>query len=169
MKLKQYFKAELLKYQAQLSRYGAAYLLDQDGNRIDIERKTDIDSIICDGYQLVIDEDNIPSQIVDAYKKGIVSVGLFNGRHELPVNSFVFEGEYSAIDFEKLNADARRYFGLLKHNMDNKPHTINLYITGLSAGTIAALSAATNIFPTADIVCWHYDRDNGEYIPQNWE
>lgn len=168
MTLKKYFISKLKWAQAQYSCCGAATLVNEDGDSVLVDRNTDIENMELDGYCLQVDVDKIPTYIKDTYEKGILNVGLFDGRHNLPVKDYIFTGEFSPTDIKKINTTASAFFGRVNHNWDTPPHTINIYITGLTAGTIAALSAASKIFPKADIVCWHYDRDTGEYFPQKF-
>lgn len=168
MTLERYFSNKLKWAQTQYSRCGAATMVNEDGDSVLVDRNTDIEGMTLDGYQLQIDVDKIPDSIKGTYERGILSVGLFEGRHNLPVKDYIFTGEFSPIDITGINSAASAFFGRVKHNWDTPPHTINIYITGLTAGIVAALSAASKIFPEADIVCWHYDRDTGEYFSQEF-
>lgn len=168
MTLEKYFTEKLKWAQAQYSRYGAARMISEEGDSIPVDRHTDIEGMELDGYQLQIDIDKIPSRIKDTYERGVLSVGLFEGRHSLPVKEYIFTGEFSPTDIKGINSAASAFFGRINHNWDTPPHTINIYVTGLTSGIVAALSAASKIFPETDIVCWHYDRDTGEYFPQEF-
>jgi hypothetical protein len=168
MTLERYFIRKLKRAQVQYCRCGAASLINEDGDRIPVDRNTDIEGMEADGYGLQIDIDRIPAFVKKAYEEGILSVGLFEGRHNLPVDKYIFEGEFSPTDINRINATAGTFFGVVKHNWDIPPHTINIFVTGLTSGIVATLSAASKILPKAEIVCWHYDRDTGEYFPQKF-
>lgn len=42
---------------------------------------------------------------------------------------------------------------------------LDLYVTGLSTALIAVIRAC--IVQQVSLCCWHYDRDNDTYVPQN--
>jgi len=149
-----------------LARHKATYLINGDGDRIDITRDIDIENLISDGYYLVVDIEKIPEHIVKNFNRGILTVGLFKGRHDLPVENYVFTEEVDPTDVNTIDSIAGKYFGVLRHNFDIDIHTINIYVTGLTVGLIAAIKGAKNSFPNAKIYAWHYNRETGDYFKQ---
>ena len=149
-----------------LARHKAARLVNEEGDKIAITRKTDIETLVSDGYYLEVDVDKIPQTVVRTYNDGILTVGLFKGIHDLPVEAYIFTKEVDPTDVNAIESMARRYFGLSSHNIDIDIHTINIYVTGLTIGVIAAIKAAKNSFPNATIYAWHYNRETEDYFKQ---
>lgn len=144
----------------------ACYLTNEEGDIIDITRGTDIDSLISDGYYLEVNTNKLPETVVKLYNRGILTVGLFEGRHDLPVSNYVFVEEVDPANVNAIESIAGKYFGVLRHNLDIDIHTVNIYVTGLTVGLIAAIKAAKNSFPNATIYAWHYNRETKEYFKQ---
>lgn len=105
---------------------------------------SDAESLLSEAYRIV--EESNP-----------VTLGLCRGRHDLPVDKYIFEEIVDVNDFDKM------YLQAVKAIPANCTR-IDLYMTGLTAAAMAVVRAC-NHFGIA-LVCYNYDRDTGKYIPQ---
>ena len=85
-------------------------------------------------------------------------LGLFAGRHELPaeVQGYVFEGSVDPSDMEALSFKVREVL--------SETNSLTLYVTGLTAGTIAVCKHCMENLIPLDLM--HFDRESGEYKKQ---
>lgn len=85
---------------------------------------------------------------------------LFPGRHEMPAEAgtnAVFDGPVNPIDFGAMEAIAAE-------KLSGADQEVTLYVTGLTAATIAVCKAALN--GGKHLTLMHFDRDSGTYVPQ---
>lgn len=117
-----------------------------------------------------------------------LEVGLIKGRHELPVDKYIFENEeLNPLDVRGLKTKAElKIINLLKEANIDKVYTtvclsneieyvdipvwqydcqLVIYVTGLTVALTAVLSAFVNKF-LYGIVLKHYDKDSGSYYEQ---
>jgi hypothetical protein len=99
-------------------------------------------------------------------KKIAKKMGLVMGRHQMPVGKYVFEEIKDVLDFNKLEA-----FALLAlqnefdvEGDDDADSELHLYVTGLTAATVAVINAARVL--DIGVILYHYDRDSDEYKAQ---
>lgn len=94
-----------------------------------------------------------------------IRVGTFKGRHPLPVEDYIFRGEIKATDFPAMEAQASEWTDSVFEESKG-PVDINLYVTGLTAGTLAVISVCMKKNFVQKLVAFHYDREAGNYTPQ---
>ena len=90
-----------------------------------------------------------------------IEVGLFAGRHELPVKNFIFEGDTSPVDFHHMDEVALCW--VMQHTRPGD--VLHLYVTGLTAATVAVIKACK--LAGVGLVLMHFDRTTGKYVPQD--
>ena len=102
-------------------------------------------------------------------------VGLCAGRHPLPVVGYIFEEVVDVHDFTAMQEIADKY---VRENCDvreivddcgNSVYVggdLQVVVTGLTALTAAVMAAC--MWYGVRLTLWHYDRETGEYMPQNW-
>lgn len=112
----------------------------------------------------------------------IVIVGLCAGRHDIPVSNYIFDEVRDVIDFNNLNKVAEKFVldncnthiingqGLSQEGYDDVPvwtgNPIHVVVTGLTACTTAVMWACACY--GVDLTLWHFNRENGEYVPQRF-
>lgn len=111
-----------------------------------------------------------------------LTVGLCAGRHDLPVEKYIFTDVPDVFDFASLNATAEQFI------LDNcNPHLtqgqgisqddyndvtvwtgdpLDVVVTGLTACTTAVMWACARY--GIPLTLWHYDRESGNYVPQRF-
>ena len=121
-----------------------------------------------------------------------LNLSLCKGRHDIPqaVDGAIFSSEISCITdvqglenkaFHNIWNAAYRHFrnnesGFLRNVPDGEWYEenelelvpglkINLYVTGLTVALIAALNVCKG--NKVDVTLWHYDRESGNYFPQD--
>lgn len=94
----------------------------------------------------------------------VISVAVCEGRHEIPqaTDGSIFGQTISEMKPAKLFAGAKTT--LVEKYDIGKDDIVNLYVTGLTMATLAIINACK--FIGAQVVCYHYDRETGEYIRQ---
>lgn len=110
-----------------------------------------------------------------------VKLGLVAGRHDMPVEEYVFENIFNPTDVDGLYKDAysklyKLFSGSYKtsivtHLNDADAYSprkyrghVDLYVSGLTTALIAVINAANVL--DIHLTLWHYDRDSEEYYPQ---
>lgn len=92
-----------------------------------------------------------------------MKVGLIKGRHELPVELYVFEEIKDVTDYEAMEEHCQEFL----YNHDGH---IDLYVTGLTAATVAFINAAVFLRSydgiSRSVTLWHYDLETKTYKPQ---
>lgn len=93
-----------------------------------------------------------------------MKLGLIKGRHEIPQ----VEGRYIFIeDLDPANvteAEGKAYSVLAGIRAVFPDRHIDLYVTGLTMALIAVLNAARR--HGMSVTLYHFDRETGEYFPQ---
>lgn len=85
-----------------------------------------------------------------------MKLGLFNGRHELPVENYIF---FEAVDPTDLKGMRKQIAKAVKLD-----EPLDLYVTGLTVATAEVISFCfENLIP---LTLWHYDRVENIYFPQ---
>jgi len=110
-----------------------------------------------------------------------VKLGLVAGRHEMPVEEYVFDIVSDPLNTNDLYTTAyiklyklfsKEYKTSIVTNTDGvdeyspkkyRGH-VDLYVSGLTTALIAVINAANVL--DIHITLWHYDRDSEEYYPQ---
>ena len=122
---------------------------------------------------------NIVKSIADENKP--VIVGLCKGRHELPVEVYIFEREIDPLDFITMRRTVEKFIldhvglttetreALDQRYEDDVPcftgeHKLIVYVTGLTAATAAVIQVCA--MNGVQLTLMHFDRDTGEYVPQ---
>lgn len=104
------------------------------------------------------DAESLLSEAYDVIEKSnMVSLGLCRGRHELPVDKYVFD------EINDVNNTDAMYARAIKA-IPVGCTRIDLYITGLTAAAMSVVRACAH-FGIA-LVCYNFDRETGKYIPQ---
>lgn len=107
-------------------------------------------------------------------------VGLCAGRHNLPVSNYIFDEINDPTDFAGMrktaaqwvdaHCDLHRSFGAGLNQLDYTDVAVcvgtplTIYVTGLTAALTAVLSVCAQC--GISVTLMHYDRDTGEYLPQ---
>lgn len=84
--------------------------------------------------------------------------GLVSGRHEMPVEEYIFTEIEDMFKFFNLEVQA---ISFIKKTSD----LLVLYVTGLTVATISVINVAKKL-GYKDVVLKHYNRDNGLYESQ---
>jgi len=84
-------------------------------------------------------------------------LGLCVGRHEIPqVREYIFPNELDPLDLEGMEQQA-------KSKLAGASELI-LYVTGLTVALICVVNVCREL--NIKLTLMHYNRDNGEYYPQ---
>ena len=99
--------------------------------------------------------------------KEIINVALCEGRHQIPeaVDGSIFPQVIeNPTDIYALEEEAFIFFDSVLYPAIKRPRVANIYVTGMTVALIATLNVARreNILVTL----FHYDRETGEYFPQ---
>lgn len=87
---------------------------------------------------------------------------LFESRHthsEIEGLPSVFTGDICPTDFPELDRQAQEFFSA------NKAEEYVIYVTGLTAATVAVIKAAVDY--QVKLTLMHYDRTTDNYVPQH--
>nr|DAD81954.1 MAG TPA: hypothetical protein [Siphoviridae sp. ctAvK3]DAE15150.1 MAG TPA: hypothetical protein [Siphoviridae sp. ctdVv30] len=110
-----------------------------------------------------------------------VSVGLCASRHAMPVTEYIYPESVDPTDFERMDEIAEdfvlHHVGLTtvtRQALDQRwgedvpcwagKRTLIVYVTGLTAATAAVIKACA--LNGAGLTLMHYNRESGEYLPQ---
>ena len=115
--------------------------------------------------------------------KKIFNFGVCEGRHEMPVDGYIFPGEITAEEMkdpEGLTKRAHNFFmnafagleettRIISYGYDDIHITIpdcevKLYATGLTVAVLAAVKALHQL--CVPVTVMHYDRESGDYFKQ---
>lgn len=110
------------------------------------------------------------------------AVGLCAGRHDIPVEKFIFTNVENVLDFAELNRTAEQFikvncnprvtFGQGPAQVDYtdveryKGNALDVVVTGLTQCTAAVMWACACY--GVPLTLWHYNRDTGDYVPQRF-
>lgn len=115
--------------------------------------------------------------------KKTLNFGVCEGRHEMPVNGYIFPAEITAEEMrnpEGLTNRARGFFTgefagmdattrIISYGYDDICVTVpdcevRLYATGLTVAVLAAVKALHQL--CVPVTVMHYDRESGDYFEQ---
>ena len=110
------------------------------------------------------------------------AVGLCAGRHDIPVEKYIFTDVHDVLDFSALNhtaelfvrenCDVRIEYGTGPAQVDGtdvaccKGNALDVVVTGLTTCTTAVMWACACY--GIPLTLWHYDRENETYVPQRF-
>jgi len=106
-----------------------------------------------------------------AAEEKTIKVGLVKGRHELPVDNYVF-GEivhsngFAELILNKLVKEAKQW---ISRNSYVGPGTVELYITGFTPALTAFIIAWNYMDVDFELIFKHYDNETGDYVSQTYE
>lgn len=113
-----------------------------------------------------------PSIPIPMYELHIsVTLGLCKGRHDMPVDGYVFDEIPEPTNTAALEKEA--YRSIFKYATERSwtttgdigsGLTVNLYVTGLTTALIAVLNVCRK--NNIKVMLWHYDRETGHYFSQ---
>jgi hypothetical protein len=95
-------------------------------------------------------------------------LGLVKGRHDLPVADYIFNHVKDVLSFDKLQKEAYQKLEKLMKNLEENDKIV-IYVTGLTAATIAVVNAWLQFRIQPGLVFCHYDRENGNWKEQEVE
>lgn len=109
-----------------------------------------------------------------------IFLGVCAGRHNLPVDDFVFDKIVDPTNVKALEEKALEYYRSKVDPLKEEGYNvnINIYVTGLTVATIATVKtflmehefAIDNDYPcivsNGNITLWHFDAEKKEYYPQ---
>lgn len=87
-------------------------------------------------------------------------LGLVEGRHPLPVESYVFGEIQNVLDFDALNKGVEEKLA----NVNGDKERLTVYVTGLTAATASIISYCAS--KGIELTLMHFDRESGNYLPQ---
>lgn len=91
----------------------------------------------------------------------ILTIGTCSGRHEMPVNEFIFNNAVEDVtDVESINNTVK---SVLDSKMDGKD-IIHLYVTGLTVLSMAVVKYC--IDNNVNLVLYHFDMATKSYYSQ---
>lgn len=89
-------------------------------------------------------------------------LGLVNGRHSMPVEDYIFEGEIKdPLNFTEMATVIENRFKELQIQSEDE---VSLFVTGLTAATVEVINACKKHNIT--LYLYHYDRDTNNYRKQ---
>ena len=95
----------------------------------------------------------------DVMAAGKRVVGLCAGRHQLPVDEYIYGAIKDVLDFAGLLHGADKY-------VSERCSPLNVIVTGLTPCTAAVMYACA--CHGVDLTLWHYDREANDYTPQSF-
>lgn len=93
-----------------------------------------------------------------------IKVAVCKGRHDIPqaTDGAIFEQTITEMNtaglFAKASERLIRDYELITGDM------VHLYVTGLTMATLAVVNVCHSV--GIQLVCHHYDKETGKYIPQ---
>ena len=93
-----------------------------------------------------------------------MKLGLVKGRHEIPQvkGGYIFIEDLNPTDVKEAEGKAYSVLAGIKAVYPDKH--IDLYVTGLTMALIAVLNATKR--HGMSVTLYHFDRETGEYFPQ---
>lgn len=92
-----------------------------------------------------------------------LKLGLINGRHELPVDSYILQGVADPTDLLNIHTSVYQSLDFLLKDIGSDD-SVELYVTGLTS--VAIESVQYFIEHSITYKSMHYDRETGKYIEQ---
>lgn len=94
-----------------------------------------------------------------------INLGLVRGRHELPVDDYIFDQIDNVLDFENLEKTAQEKLAQYQATSYNEMPHLNVYVTGLTPATVAVMkNCMGNGIP---LTFMHFDRETNNYVAQD--
>lgn len=92
-----------------------------------------------------------------------VKVGMIAGRHDLPVDNYIFEEIENVFSFKTIRSKVVQF---IQENFKYEDSFKNLivYVTGLTPVTVEIVSVCVRSHIALTLM--HYDKYSGKYIPQ---
>lgn len=90
----------------------------------------------------------------------ILKIGVCEGRHEMPVEKYIYGQQVNPLDVNGLETQAEKRLLELKGDCNQ----LHLYVTGLTVAVIATIKVAKEMFDS--VVLLHYNRDSNSYYQQ---
>ena len=99
--------------------------------------------------------------------KDTYRIGLIEGRHEMPVDEYIFETlPYEGSLADKIPQLQKKAEEWLENNQGN----IDLYVTGMTPVLTAFLKAWRNVWGGRyRLMLYHYDISNKSYWAEEWK
>ncbi len=89
----------------------------------------------------------------------IKKIGLCEGRHKINgISGYIFGKEVDPLDVIRLEKEA--FNAITKIEADE----LHIYVTGLTVALIASLNACKKL--NKKVVLYHFNRETGDYYPQ---
>lgn len=88
-------------------------------------------------------------------------IGLIKGRHNLPVNKYIFDGDLDPSDIVEIEKIAEEKISIMKNEGFL---CLGVYVTGLTVALIAVIKMCLKY--DMDIELYHYDRETSQYLIQ---
>jgi len=97
--------------------------------------------------------------------KKIITAGLCNNRHDIPVDDYVFgDNIKDPTNVSLLEKQAKSWLKSKFQNQDKQKKVLRLYVTGLTPALIATINAAHK--QGIKVILFHYNRVTNDYFPQ---
>ena len=110
-----------------------------------------------------------------------IKVGLIKGRHEMPVNNYIFDEINDVLDFDSMN---KQIVNFINNNINvyaaygcginqigyedvevlASDTKLIVYVTGLTSVTAELIKVCA--LKGISLTLMHYDRETGNYLPQ---
>ena len=110
-----------------------------------------------------------------------IKVGLIKGRHEMPVNNYIFDEINDVLDFDNMS---KQIVDFINNNINiysvygcginqigyedvevlTSDTKLVVYVTGLTSVTAELIKVCA--LKGISLTLMHYDRDTGDYLPQ---
>lgn len=91
--------------------------------------------------------------------------GLVQGRHELPVEAYIFESAIADVhDYKVMREVIASKLGELSFTKENGFHKAVVYVTGLTPVTVEVIKFCLTNFIPLDLM--NYDRESDSYVRQ---
>lgn len=94
-----------------------------------------------------------------------VKVGLVKGRHELPVNEYIFESISDPSDIESIEKQAEDWVLSRFASECFYEETLVIYVTGLTVALTSVIKSVANSV-CIHLVLMHYDKATNDYVRQ---
>ena len=101
-----------------------------------------------------------------------LKVGLISGRHEIPVEEYVFEGPIEGEFSERPEYLYGKAWEWLNDNKD-RFNTLHLYLTGLTMANNAFINAFRKfdngkLVQTKKLILYYHDSQTNDYVADRW-
>lgn len=116
-------------------------------------------------------------------EKKTIKIGVCEGRHNMPVDGYIFKKIEDPTDVEGLQEIAEEFFQKLWEELPHQECSywdengndhfipkidakVEIFATGLTVAVIEAVKAALYYCSPWDTIMMHYDASTGNYFPQ---